>query len=87
VRALDCWNLADLDRARREGGIEAARAMIRAPRPAASGGVGGRPIAYPNGYRLSPYADVGPAPGLTRPPRRMWHASGGSSGPTVRPGA
>ncbi len=86
VRAIDCWNLADLDQARREGGMDAVRALMRASRPAGSAGVGGTPIAYPNGYRLSPYADVGPPPGLTRPPRRMWHASGGSSGPTVRPG-
>jgi error-prone DNA polymerase len=87
LRAVDCWNLVDVDRAFRDGGVAAARALLGAPRPDEPAAVGGRAIEYPNGYRLSPYADVGPAPGISGPPRRMWHASGGSSGPTVRRGA
>jgi DNA-directed DNA polymerase III (polc) len=88
LRAVDCWNLVDVDRAFRDGGAAAARALLGASRPDEPAAVGGRAIEYPNGYRLSPYADVGPAPGMSGPPRgRMWHASGGSSGPTVRRGA
>jgi hypothetical protein len=53
-----------------------------------SGG-GGRPIEYGNGYRLSPYSDIGPTSGMREgrflgrpgePQRRLWHASSGSSG-------
>ncbi|MEV5408553.1 DNA polymerase III subunit alpha [Thermopolyspora sp. NPDC052614] len=91
VRAVDCWNLVDLDRAWRGGGVAEARALMSATGRRADGGVGGgvggAAIEYGNGYRISPYADVGPAPGVTRPPRSLWHASGGSSGPTVRRGA
>ncbi|MBN6057445.1 DNA polymerase III subunit alpha [Nonomuraea sp. RK-328] len=80
LRAVDCWSLADLDRVWRSEGIEAVRAlMARDPQP--RGGVGGRPIEYANGFRLSPYSDLGPA--VTSPPRRLWHASPGSSGPTA----
>jgi error-prone DNA polymerase len=82
MRALDCWNLADLDALWRSRGIEAVRAVIdRAPEEAA-GGVGGRPIEYANGFRLSPYSDLAP-PATANPPRRLWHASPGSSGPTA----
>ena len=86
LRAVDCWNLVDLDRAWRAGGIAEVRALMNAAGPYAGEGVGGAPVEYGNGYRISPYADVGPAPGVTRPPRALWHASGGSSGPTVRRG-
>ncbi|MFC7327022.1 DNA polymerase III subunit alpha [Marinactinospora rubrisoli] len=52
------------------------------------GGVGGRRIRYANGYRLSGYADIPPAGTADPPrkldspfpPRRLWHASPGSSG-------
>ena len=38
-------------------------------------------IIYPNGFVLSPYAETGsPGAGLKDPPRRLWHASPGSSG-------
>ncbi|MFB4282399.1 DNA polymerase III subunit alpha [Nonomuraea sp. MTCD27] len=81
MRAVDCWNLADLDALRRSQGIEAVRAVIdRAPEELA--GVGGRKIEYANGFRLSPYSDLGPAI-AANPPRRLWHASPGSSGPTA----
>ncbi|MEV0383128.1 DNA polymerase III subunit alpha [Nonomuraea sp. NPDC050643] len=80
MRAVDCWNLTDLDALWRSQGIEAVRAVLghTAEEPA---GVGGRPIEYANGYRLSPYADLPPA--IADPPRRLWHASPGSSGPTA----
>jgi error-prone DNA polymerase len=52
------------------------------------GGPGGRPapeegekIIYPNGFVLSPYAETGsPGPALKSAPRKLWHASPGSSG-------
>ncbi len=80
MRAVDCWNLADLDALWRSQGVEAVRAVLdRTPEDAA--GVGGRAIEYANGFRLSPYADLAPA--LAGPPRKLWHASPGSSGPTA----
>ncbi|MBF8186080.1 DNA polymerase III subunit alpha [Nonomuraea sp. K274] len=80
MRAVDCWNLADLDALRRSQGIDAVRALL-ARTPEDSAGVGGRTIEYANGFRLSPYADLGPA--IADPPRKLWHASPGSSGPTA----
>ncbi|SEM95123.1 DNA polymerase III subunit alpha [Nonomuraea pusilla] len=83
LRAVDCWDLVDLDALRRSEGVEAVRELL-ARKPEERGGVGGRRIEYPNGYRLSPYSDLGPAgPGISSPPRRLWHASPGSSGPTA----
>ncbi|GAA5055012.1 DNA polymerase III subunit alpha [Thermocatellispora tengchongensis] len=85
LRAVDCWNLVDLDRIWQEEGLDAVRsAMTSQPAPASA--VGGRVIEYANGFKLSPYADVGPAPGVQTPPRKLWHASPGSSGggPTRR---
>jgi error-prone DNA polymerase len=80
IRAVDCWNLVDLDAVRRSQGVDAVRALLdRAPED--QGGVGGRTIEYANGFRLSPYADLGPA--ITVPPGTFWHASQGSSGPTA----
>ncbi|MEV5893392.1 DNA polymerase III subunit alpha [Nonomuraea fuscirosea] len=80
MRAVDCWNLADLDALWRSRGVEAVRAVLdRTPEELA--GVGGRAIEYANGFRLSPYADLAPA--LADPPRKLWHASPGSSGPTA----
>ncbi|MFC4123144.1 DNA polymerase III subunit alpha [Nonomuraea zeae] len=80
MRAVDCWNLTDLDALWRAQGVEAVRAVLtRSPEELA--GVGGRKIEYANGYRLSPYSDLGPA--IAEPPRKLWHASQGSSGPTA----
>ncbi|MEV4576417.1 DNA polymerase III subunit alpha [Nonomuraea jabiensis] len=80
MRAVDCWDLVDLDRLWRAEGIEAVRALLsQAPEQVA--GVGGLKIEYANGFRLSPYSDLGPA--VTEPPRQLWHASPGSSGPTA----
>ncbi|NRQ35047.1 DNA polymerase III subunit alpha [Nonomuraea sp. NN258] len=81
MRAVDCWDLADLDALWRAQGIEAVRARL-ARDPRDQGGVGGRRIEYANGFRLSPYSDLGPAIAAT-PPRKLWHASQGSSGPTA----
>ncbi|WP_101787259.1 DNA polymerase III subunit alpha [Nonomuraea indica] len=82
LRALDCWDLAALDRLWRSAGIEAVREVLARPSgEQVAGGVGGRPIEYANGFRLSPYSDLGPA--VSAPPRRLWHSSPGSSGPTA----
>jgi error-prone DNA polymerase len=46
-------------------------------------GVGGMVHVYATGFRASPYADVKPAgdgAGSSRAPRKLWHASPGSSG-------
>ena len=80
LRALDCWNLVELDEAWRTEGMDAVRAMLGVVREGKNG-VGGRPIEYGNGFRLSPYSDNGAPPGMGVPPRKLWHASQGSSGP------
>jgi error-prone DNA polymerase len=80
LRAVACWNLVDLDAAWREGGLPAVHALLSAE-PGQARGVGGRRIEYPNGFTVSPYADNGAPPGPRTPPRRLWHASPGSSGP------
>ncbi|MGW7481767.1 DNA polymerase III subunit alpha [Nonomuraea muscovyensis] len=83
LRAVDCWDLAALDALWRSAGIEAVREVLARPSgEQAPGGVGGRPIEYANGYRLSPYSDLG-GPAVIAPPRRLWHSSPGSSGPTA----
>ncbi|WP_182885728.1 DNA polymerase III subunit alpha [Microbispora sp. H10885] len=89
LRAVHCWNLADLDHVWRTRGLDAVRAVLgEVPVPGA--GVGGRPIEYGNGFRVSPYSDNGAPPAAREgrlpghpgePQRRLWHASSGSSGP------
>ena len=59
--------------------------MARVPdRPYTAGGMGQRRVlVHPSGFRQSPYADVGtPGDDVKRgtPPRKLWHASPGSSG-------
>ena len=88
LTGYDCWDLTALHQAWREGGDEALR---RAMSPARHGGRGARParpvvgrVLYANGFAMSPYADVGhPGEAVKRAPGRLWHASGGSSGPTT----
>ena len=94
VNAEECWDLAALAEIRATGGMEAVRAAMAAgdvpgagrPHPGrpGRGPAGGAPkpkIIYPNGFALSPYAETGsPGAGLKDPPRRLWHASPGSSG-------
>jgi error-prone DNA polymerase len=95
VNAEECWDLAALEEIRVASGIGAVRAAMAAGDVPAQGGPAqgqrpGRPpvppeagekIIYPNGFVLSPYAETGsPGPGLKGPPRKLWHASPGSSG-------
>jgi error-prone DNA polymerase len=90
VNGEECWDLAALEEIRVAGGIGAVRAAMAAGDVPAQGGKPSRPpvlpeagekIIYPNGFVLSPYAETGPpGPGLKGPPRKLWHASPGSSG-------
>ncbi len=95
VNGGECWDLAALEEIRAASGIEAVRAAMAAGdvpaqgSPAPGRGLSGPPvppeagekIIYPNGFVLSPYAETGsPGPGLKGPPRKLWHASPGSSG-------
>jgi error-prone DNA polymerase len=95
VNGEECWDLAALEEIRAASGIGAVRAAmaagdVPAPGGPAQGGKPSRPpvppqagekIIYPNGFVLSPYAETGsPGPGLKGPPRKLWHASPGSSG-------
>ena len=47
--------------------------------PSGHSGVGGAVHVYASGFKASPYADIKPA-GTSAPPRKLWHASPGSSG-------
>ena len=95
VNGEECWDLAALEEIRAASGIGAVRAAMAAGDVPAQGGPtqgrkpsrppvppeAGEKIIYPNGFVLSPYAETGsPGPGLKGPPRKLWHASPGSSG-------
>ena len=70
----------ELTEAAVEGSAESfATRPVMAKPPAA------RPLRYPSGFEMSPYADIRPPgthPKETRgqPGRRLWHSSPGSSG-------
>jgi error-prone DNA polymerase len=95
VNGEECWDLAALEEIRAASGIGAVHAAMAAGdvpgqgAPAQGRGTSRQPdpqetgekIIYPNGFVLSPYAETGPpGPGLKGPPRKLWHASPGSSG-------
>jgi error-prone DNA polymerase len=90
INAEECWDLAALEEIRVTDGIAAVRAAMAAgdvPGPGTSAGSPSaaqgisQKIIYPNGFVLSPYAETGsPGVGLKEPPRKLWHASPGSSG-------
>ncbi|MDX3850592.1 DNA polymerase III subunit alpha [Streptomyces sp. AK02-01A] len=80
------WNLAELVKLRKEGGLDAVAAALDAPDPAASSGPPGpsadhgRRIHLPTGYEMNPWADLKP-PGEGMPTgRKLWHSSPGSAG-------
>ncbi len=96
VNGIECWDLAGLADIRAAHGVGAARAAMAAGDVAAAGrvpgsGTGGTQgpqparIVYANGFTLSPYAEAG-APGgeVKDAPRKLWHASPGSSGGWAR---
>ena len=95
INGEECWDLAALEEIRAASGIGAVHAAMAAGdvpgqgAPAQGRGTSRQPdpqetgekIIYPNGFVLSPYAETGPpGPGLKGPPRKLWHASPGSSG-------
>jgi error-prone DNA polymerase len=104
INGTECWDLAALAEIRRAGGIRAVRAAMAAgdvPDAGAARGTGRVPgtgreqpggvpkITYSSGFTLSPYAETGsPGSPVKDPPRKLWHASPGSSGgwhPEPRP--
>ncbi len=95
INAEECWDLAALEEIRAGRGMAAVHAAMAAGDVPASGAPASRrpvtgevnpKIIYPNGFVQSPYAETGsPGGALKDPPRRLWHASPGSSGP-VSPG-
>ncbi|MBL1099810.1 DNA polymerase III subunit alpha [Streptomyces coffeae] len=77
------WNLAELARLRREGGLEAVAAELSAGpddtrEPA--GADSGRRIQMSTGYAMHPWADLEPAGDQSATGRKLWHASPGSAG-------
>ena len=89
INGEECWDLAALEEIRAASGVGAVRAAMAAGDVPGQGGTTKRPapqeagekIIYPNGFVLSPYAETGaPGAGLKGPPRKLWHASPGSSG-------
>ncbi|HET8600279.1 MAG TPA: DNA polymerase III subunit alpha [Segeticoccus sp.] len=61
----------------------AGAAASRSTRPVMTRPDGHRVLVHASGFRQSPYADVAPAGDSVRfgrPPRKLWHASPGSSG-------
>jgi error-prone DNA polymerase len=96
VNATECWDLAVLEEIRLSRGIRAVRAAMAAgdvpgpgiaaaargaARPADRGPRANGTVVYPTGFTLSPYAETGsPGGAMKDPPRKLWHASPGSSG-------
>jgi error-prone DNA polymerase len=93
VNAIDCWDLRRLEEIRAKDGIAAVYAAIAADlaeesaRQRRAGAArdehgAAEPLVYPTGFTLSPYAETGsPGAPLKAPPRKLWHASPGSSSP------
>ncbi|MBB6171764.1 error-prone DNA polymerase [Nocardiopsis mwathae] len=80
INATHAYDLDELSQAWTDGGRESLHAHLGAAAPSSPlTGVGGRRIRYANGYELSTYADISPA-GADSAPRKLWHASPGSSG-------
>ncbi len=64
-------------------GMAASRSSrpVLAGVPSGHSGVGGAVHVYASGFKASPYADIKPAGSPAgAPPRKLWHASPGSSG-------
>ncbi|WP_309239848.1 OB-fold nucleic acid binding domain-containing protein [Actinomadura sp. J1-007] len=84
VTATACWDLPGLYEAWRGDGIGAVRRIMARSGPGPAGRPVGRRVVHATGFATSPYADVGHAgEAVKRPPARLYHASGGSSGPTA----
>ncbi len=80
INATHAYDLDELAGIWTEEGRESLHTRLTAPGAASPvTGVGGHRIRYANGYALSTYADISPA-GADSAPRKLWHASPGSSG-------
>ncbi|CAM3863004.1 DNA polymerase III subunit alpha [Nocardiopsis rhodophaea] len=80
VNATHAYDLDELAGIWTEEDREHLHARLASPAPSSPvAGVGGHRIRYANGYALSTYADISPA-GADSAPRKLWHASPGSSG-------
>ncbi|MBO3750946.1 DNA polymerase III subunit alpha [Streptosporangiaceae bacterium NEAU-GS5] len=84
LRAVHCWDLTALDRLWRAEGLESVQKLL-SERPTETRGIPSRAIEYPNGYRISPYSDIGPTPGVHHPPSNLSHTSQGSPTLTLTP--
>jgi hypothetical protein len=91
ITGAECWDLAALAEIRAAAGIGAVReAMAAGDVPAAPGpasrdsagaGTGPGVLRFASGFTQSPYAETGSPGGSPKdPPRKLWHASPGSSG-------
>jgi error-prone DNA polymerase len=86
VNAAECWDLTVIEQIRQArglAGVRAAMAVGDVPGPGAAtvGQPAAEPAVYSTGFRFSPYAETGsPGGALKSPPRKLWHASPGSSG-------
>jgi error-prone DNA polymerase len=87
VNASDCWDLAVLEEIRLSRGMRAVHAAMAASPGLTAAESGEDPgpsagkVVYPTGFTLSPYAETGSSGGSMKdPPRKLWHASPGSSG-------
>jgi error-prone DNA polymerase len=82
LNAIDCWDLAGLEATRAEGGMAAVLTSIAeqparqrtSRRPTASSETA-RPLVYPTGFTLSPYAETGgPGPSVKAVPRADYYS-------------
>ncbi|WP_017555852.1 DNA polymerase III subunit alpha [Nocardiopsis baichengensis] len=81
VNAAEAFDLEELARLWHEEGAEAMDAHLRRPHRSRLAGVGGRRVRYASGFALTPYAEIAPAgSGSDSAPRKLWHASPGSTG-------
>ncbi|MDA2804102.1 DNA polymerase III subunit alpha [Nocardiopsis suaedae] len=82
VNATEAFDLEELTRLWHEEGPGAMDAHLRqGPGRGRLAGVGGRRVRYASGFTLTPYAETGPpGGGADAAPRKLWHASPGSTG-------
>ncbi|MGW8380384.1 DNA polymerase III subunit alpha [Streptomyces sp. ODS28] len=77
------WDLAELVRVRREGGLDAVAERLASPAVPQGEGAPDRTVEVANGYAMHPWADLRPAGESAASPqavRKLWHSSPGSAG-------
>jgi error-prone DNA polymerase len=81
VNAMDCWDLAMLEDLRQSDGMPAVLTALASPVSVAAASPRPAATVFSNGFALSPYAETGgPGAPVKSAPRKLWHASPGSSG-------